>query len=142
MSPPDWIPDFLLLTPKAAGAIAAGVLMLFIALDVYASSDEVPGNTPREVTVAWTRWVGRLWFVPLTGAPVPFGLGVLLGHWFHPGATPHFAQGFAGLGVILGMAVALSVLTGLAGMKVDRSRAWLVLLLGVVSGPMLWPSGI
>ena len=79
---PDWIPDWLLLSPDAAATIAACFLVLIIILDVYASGDAIPNNTPRELALKLAKWKSSRRYVPLTGAFAPFAIGTLVGHFF------------------------------------------------------------
>lgn len=129
----------LALTPGQARFVGALALFLIVALDVFASGDDVPGNTPRE-------WLRRLtqsrsplkW---ITGALVPFSLGCLTGHFFHPWPdSPLGIAGFLGLGLAAVLGLAFSALTGYRSSRI-RSGAlvFVAALLGIVAGVLLWP---
>ena len=139
------------LPPDAIGAIAAFFLVLLVVLDVYASLDDTPGNTPRQIIVHWAGWGRTLMGIPLTGAPIPFCLGVLLGHWFHPGDFPDLVGGMKGLLVLLTVAVALSLVFGILASRgpetgQGRSFEWgssrwsgRLAAFGIVAGALIWP---
>jgi len=140
---PDWVPDWLLLTPEAAAQIAAFFLVLFIIIDLYASDDKIPGNTPRELLLRLAKWKSSRRYVPLTGAFAPFGVEALVGHFFHPwsGVGP-FGSDFPGLLAILGVGGLLAYLTWRFESPIKGGK-WVVriALLGLVAGAVLWPVG-
>ena len=74
----------LSLTPRQAEWIGATALVVIVLLDVFASGDDVPGNTPREWLLRLTQWGSPFKWLWITGALVPFGLGCLAGHFFYP----------------------------------------------------------
>lgn len=140
------------ISPRVAGIVAASALTALVVLDIYATGDRTPHNTPRQIVVGWTAWSGRIFGIPLTGAPIPFVLGVLLGHWFHPGNAPRITCGFAGLAVVAGIAVILTVATGVLGTADrsdgDRTVGWQsarwsgpLAAVGTLAGVLFWPVG-
>ena len=138
---PDWVPDWLLLTPEAAAGIGAFVLVFIIVLDVYASGDKIDNNTPRELTLRLTKWKGSR--LPITGAFVPFGVATLVGHFFHPWSdSGPLGDDFPGLLVVLGIGVGLGILTWVFDPQIEGKK-WVVglALLGLVVGVLLWPVG-
>ena len=138
---PDWVPDWLLLTPAAAAVIAAVALVLLIILDVYASGDEIPNNTPRELILKLAKWKGRR--VPITGAFAPFVVAALVGHFFHPWSdVGPLGDDFPGLGSVVGVAVVLAIMTWVFDARIEGKK-WVVglALLGLVAGVVLWPVG-
>ena len=141
---PDWIPDWLLLTPEEAAVIAAVALVLIIVLDVYASEDNVPNNTPRELVLRLAKWKSSRAYFPITGAFVPFGVATLVGHFFHPWSdSGPMGNDFPGLGAILAIAVLLSVVTWVFDRHIPGKK-WVVglALLGLVAGVVLWPVSV
>ena len=138
----DIFPD---LTPEEAGALALGAFLLLILLDIYATIDNVANNTPRQVAVAWAsrtkRALGILW----TGAPIPFMLGALVGHWFHPG-LPRPPESWPGLAIVIGMALLASPLIGLTLRGDDhppeRWVLWSVAAIGTIAAVFLWPVSV
>ncbi len=140
---PDWVPDWLLLTPEAAAAIAAFFLVLIIILDVYASGDEIPNNTPRELLLKLAKWKSSRRYIPITGAFTPFAIGALVGHFFHPwDAVGPLGVDFPGLGAVLGIALVLAIMTWILDPRIDGKK-WVVPLavLGLAAGVVLWPVG-
>ncbi len=112
------------------GATIGGVLLflLVIVLDVWGALDKEPGNTPSELV----RWLSRY------TAVVPFALGVLLGHWFHPGDGLDPLFGRASTWVLIALSGVL-----LAWRIVFRQKAlagaWFWAVAGIVAGTLLWP---
>ncbi len=140
---PDWVPDWLLLTPEAAAAIAAVFLVLIIILDVYASGDEIPNNTPRELLLKLAKWKSSRLYLPITGAFAPFAIAAMVGHFFHPWPpVGPLGADFPGLGAVLGIGVVLAIVTWIFDPQIDGKK-WVVPLavLGLVAGVVLWPVG-
>ena len=138
---PAWVPDWLLLTPEAAAGIAAFFLVLIIILDVYASEDEIPNNTPRELILKLTKWKGSR--LPFTGAFAPFAVAALVGHFFHPWRdVGPLGDDFPGLGAVLGVAGVLAIMTWFFDPQIEGKK-WVVgiALLGLIAGVVLWPVG-
>ena len=140
---PDWVPDWLLLTPQAATVIAAVALVFIVVLDVYASEDDIANNTPRELVLRLAKWKSSRAYVPITGAFVPFGVATLVGHFFHPwsDAGP-MGDDFPGLGAVLAIGFLLSILTYVFDRHIP-GKGWVVglALFGLVAGVVLWPVG-
>jgi hypothetical protein len=154
----------LSLSPEQARTVGVWALLLLITLDLLASADEVPFNSPRDWVLWLTQWRSRgLWkeqnrqtlaragrrraaflplnYLPLTGAWVPFMCAVLLGHFFHPGLGPLVGPGgFLGLGISLGMALAISVATYFARLGVGPRVVFWLVPAGLVCGVVVWPA--
>lgn len=156
----------LSLSPGAAAWIGGMALVLIVALDVFASGDDVEGNTPREWLLrltqwrsmgfwdrqnreaakaagSWNAWLAPFNAVPITGAIVPFGLACVTGHFFHPWSAPPLGiAGFRGLFLATGLGLAFSFVTytGPFGIRGERLTP-IAALLGLVAGVLLWPVG-
>ena len=152
----------LSLSPEQARAVGGWALLGVVVLDVLASSDEVPFNTPRDWLLWLTQWrslglwskqnrdmvrrARRHWapflpinYLPLTGAAVPFMCAALIGHFFHPGLEPVIGPGgFAGLGISLVAALSLSVATYFWKPGGSTAVFWIALG-GLVGGAIVWP---
>ncbi len=140
---PDWVPDCLLLSPEAASQIGAVFLVLIVILDVYASDDNIPNNTPRELLLRLTKWKSSRAYLPITGAFAPFVVAAVVGHLFHPWSdVGPLGNDFPGLGVLLGIAGLLAIVTWVLDPQISGKK-WVVglALLGLVAGVVLWPSG-
>lgn len=158
--------DFLALlslSPEQARVVGWWAIVLVIALDLLASSDNVPFNTPRDWLLYLTQWkslglwkrevrekvkiYGRRWarfipfnYVPMTGAIVPFMFAVLIGHFFHPGLDPLIGPGgFTGMGISLAIGLAVSVLTYFKKLGMGRDIVFAVAAVGLVCGVLIWP---
>lgn len=113
----------------AASVVGMIVIVGLVVADVILANDKTSQNTPSEII----RWVSRY------TAVVPFGLGVLMGHWFHPdddfdaifGAnSPRILAIIGGL-ILVGGAV--------LGWRKQRLAAWPWAVAGTVLGALLWP---
>ena len=153
----------LSLTPEQARVVGAWALVLVVTLDLLASSDDVPFNTPRDWLLWLSQWKslglwrkerrtaarkgGRRWapfsplhYLPMTGAGVPFMCAALVGHFFHPGLGPLSGTGgFVGLNICLGAAAALSVVTYFTKPGTGERMLLLVVAAGLVLGALVWP---
>jgi hypothetical protein len=153
----------LSLTPEQARVVGAWALVLVVILDLLASSDDVPFNTPRDWLLWLSQWKslglwckerrraatkgGRRWapfsplhYLPVTGAGVPFMCAVLVGHFFHPGLGPLLGPGgFVGLASCLGAAAVLSAVTYFTKPGTGQRLLFVVALVGVVWGALAWP---
>lgn len=154
---------FLSLTPEQARVVGTWAIVIVVTLDVIASSDDVPFNTPREWLLWLTQWkslglwskakrkaareAGRKWslllpvnYLPMTGAGIPFMCAVLVGHFFHPGFDPLIGPGgFVGLVVCLAVAIAVSVVTYFTKPGSGERVVFLVAVAGLVCGVLVWP---
>lgn len=161
----DMILDALKLQPSESAGVAMIALLVLYTLDGVTSTDDVPGNTPREWILRIAGWRSRgFWrrdnreraraagewgaafavaqLLPLTGAIVPFMAGVLLGHFFHPaGLVPPVESGLAW---ISGLALTIGVGTWWQARRQQRVGAEAgaaLVLVGIICGMVLWPVG-
>lgn len=135
---PEWVPDWLLVTPQESAVIAAVALVLIVVLDVFASEDN-----PRELVLRLAKWKSSRTYVPITGAFVPFGAATLVGHFFHPWSdSGPMGNDFPGLVAVFLIGVLLSVVTWVFDRRITGKK-WVVglALLGLVAGVVLWPVG-
>jgi hypothetical protein len=154
---------FLSLTQGQARVVGAWALLLIVALDLLASSDDVPFNTPRDWLLWLSQWkslwlwretnrrrareAGRRWapfspvnYLPLTGAGIPFMCAALLGHFFHPDLDPLIGRGgFVGLGLCLAGGAVLSLVTYFTKPGTGQRTVFLVALVGLIWGAVVWP---
>lgn len=125
--------DFLLQSTGGAALLAglAGVLIIaLIVLDIPAAIDRIEGNTFSELL----RRGGR------EMAVFPWTISIFAGRWFHP---------FDGLDVFgRDGQVALLVVTFLVVVGTYLCRryfrpvpSWIIVILGLISGAVLWPAG-
>lgn len=132
--------EFLSLDPDDARTVGALVLLGILLLDLVASVDEVPGNTPREWIIRLTQWKSRWKFLPLTGAIIPFMFGVLVGHFFHPWEQPPLGiDGYLGLAMVFVMGGLVSWTTYYRPSGRGVPPVFLIAVLGGVAGLFLWP---
>ena len=155
----------LSLTPEQAQWIGATALVVVVVLDIVASGDDLPENTPREWLLRLTQWRSRsFWrrenrrqawaagqwrqllvpfnWLPMSGAIVAYAIACLLGHFFHPWPRPPLSvDGFLGLGVAAAMGVVISVVTFFRPFGI-RGERWTptIALVGLAVGVFLWPS--
>ncbi len=113
----------------SATIVGAALFIMLIVLDIWGANDDLPGNTVSE----WVRSLSRY------TAVVPWALGVLHGHWFHPidGLDPLFGarSTWVLIGLSLAVLVGRVVLRNLDGLW----RPWLWAALGALAGTLLWP---
>ena len=155
--------DFLSLTPEQARSVGGLAILLVGALDLLASSDNVPFNTPRDWLLWLTQWrsagywdaasraraakAGRRWsryapfnYLPITGAIVPFIMAVLVGHFFHPGFGPVLGPGgFVELAICLALGVGVSVFTYFRLLGPGRTMVFGLVVSGLICGVAIWP---
>lgn len=154
----DAIIDWLSLEAHESAVVVLCAVLVLYAFDLIAAIDGVPGNTPREWVLRLAGWSGagrpvsrtqgRTWlrWVPVTGAVVPFMLGVLLGHFFHPaGWRPALGESLAsGLGWVALMALVVGATTRWwagRGSRLGPRGGTALVLWGVIAGAVLWPVG-
>lgn len=108
---------------RATQILLIVVAVAAIVYDVWVYLEPAPGDTISEVLLEWaTRWPG-----------IAFAFGALGGHLFWPGKPGRSsAVKFAGLGVLLALAMVVSTLAGTLPLV-----AWMGI--GVVLGHVLWP---
>ncbi|OEU77807.1 MAG: hypothetical protein BA865_12390 [Desulfobacterales bacterium S5133MH4] len=72
---------------------------------------------------------------------VPWFLGVLLGHWYHPFIERHFTGGqfLLRTATVVGVAVLLGLPTGLVGFSVPYWGSTIMVYVGAVVGAWVWP---
>jgi hypothetical protein len=113
-------------------SIAIGLIITaaLIVIDIWLATDRLPGNT-------WSEMLRELSRHTLF---VPWSLGVLMGHWFHPIDELRPLAGGASIWILVGLSVALVAL-GLVLRFVFKyvPPAWPWTLGGMVVGAVLWP---
>ena len=114
---------------QTSATVGGALLFLgLIVLEIWAARDKSPGNTPSELI----RWLSRY------TAILPWAVGVLNGHWFHPWDDLDGVLGSASIWVLIGLSLVV-----LAWRVVLRSRtvwgAWIWAVLGTIAGTFLWP---
>lgn len=115
---------------KIVIAIGLTLVAALIGIDIYLAADSVKGNTWSEIIRMWAK------YTPL----VPWTIGVLTGHFFHP---------FDNFRAVLGQPASIAVLiwlTGVVGiMGLSFMKAgypipgWSVLVPAFTAGWLLWP---
>jgi len=135
----SWLNDVLAISPRLVGFIGASAIVGLVVLDLIAGLDEVEWNTPRELVIKLTQWGGGRF----SGAWVPFGLGALLGHFFHPWSQPPFTSSWLGTGLVLGLAIVCGFAMPRGSSEPKRGGAivFYVVVLGIAAGALLWPVG-
>jgi hypothetical protein len=109
------------------GLIVAGIL---IAIDVWLATDRLPGNT-------WSELLRELSRDTLF---VPWSLGVLMGHWFHPVDDLQPLAGGASIWMLIGGTVVLVAVGLILRFALKYTPpAWPWALGGLVAGAALWP---
>lgn len=124
---------FLLHTSGGAALLAglAGLLIIaLIVLDIPAAMDAVEGNTFSELL----RRGGRQMAV------FPWTISIFAGRWFHPfdGLDPFGRHGQVALLVVTFLVV---VGTHLCRQYVWAVPSWMIAILGLICGAVLWPVG-
>lgn len=119
-----------MITQNIASILGLSIVAILIAVDVWLALDNVPGNT-------WSEILRDLSKHTLF---VPWSLGVLLGHWFHPSNDLCPVLGDASIWVLTGVSAVLTII-GLVFClsKKYRVPAWPWVLGGTVIGSLLWP---
>lgn len=121
--------------PSSGGAILlaglAGLLIItLIVLDVPAAIDDIEGNTFSELLRRGGRQLAIL----------PWTISIFAGRWFHP------FDGFDLFGrhgpvVLLVVTFLVVVGTHLCRQYLWQVPSWMIVILGLLSGAMLWPVG-
>lgn len=112
-----------------ATIVGLAVILLLVISDIVLANDSTADNAPSQILRAVSRYT----------VVVPFGLGVLMGHWFHP--VDDF-EPILGARSPLYLAI-LGVAFGIAGIFFGWKRrglpAWPWAVAGAVLGALLWP---
>lgn len=108
------------------------LLLIIITIDFLLSHDDRPGNTLREWLLSITQ---RRW-----GAFVPFMLGALLGHFYHPPGTEELLrlEGHAGLYTVLVTGLLVSIISRLFNMRLSKFVLFIASV-GILMGVVVWP---
>lgn len=111
---------------KKSVLIALGALIaVLIAWDIVLATDDTEGNT----------WSELIRIAANATVAVPWLLGLVMGHWFHPGETREPAIDPPGNALVLLIATAIIAIIGLF---IDLPL-WLPLVTAAVVGAYLWP---
>lgn len=119
-----------MITQNIATLLGLIIVAILIVIDIWLAIDNVPGNTWSEILRDLSK---RTLFVP-------WSLGVLLGHWFHPSNDLRPVLGGASIWVLIGVSTVLTII----GLVFCLSRkyhipAWPWALGGTITGSILWP---
>lgn len=116
-------------TIRAIGTI---LLLILIALDFILSHDEKPGNTPRE----WLLMVSQR----RNGTFVPYALGVLLGHFYHPSDADGLLKlpGIVNFGIAAVIGALLLLICRHGNFSMSRHALGLAFF-GMLVGILIWP---
>lgn len=113
----------------AATIVGLAVIVGLVAVDIVLANDDEKQNTPSEII----RWVSRYTLI------VPFGLGVLMGHWFHPDDDLQPVLGSRSTIYLLVIGVLIAVGGVVVGVRRRGLAAWPWAVLGGILGVVLWP---
>lgn len=116
---------------RAISRLCWGIVFVFIAWDLYLMKDGIPDNTWSEVM----RSAGGRYPV------VPWLLGLLLGHLFHPQDNPEPLVDREAAGTVLVVLTLALVLLGSASAAWPLWWAGALALAGFIVGQVLWPMG-
>lgn len=155
--------DVLSLSPGQARTVGVWAFLAVVALDLAASADNIPLNTPRDWIVSLTQWRSHgLWsgadptaelsiwqrlmpfnYLPMTGAAVPFAFGTLAGHFFHPDIGILVGPGgLRGLLIVSVLAALVSVATYYGRSGRGPNAVFPLATVGLIAGGALWPVGV
>lgn len=129
----DLFADFLLQSIGGAALLAGLACVLVIALivlDVPAALDAIEGNTFSELL----RKGGQQ--MPV----IPWTIAIFAGRWFHPFDGLNLL-GADGKVALLAVTFVVVVGTHLCRRHLRAVPSWVVVILGLVSGALLWPVG-
>ncbi|MBW3606413.1 MAG: hypothetical protein KY460_16205 [Actinobacteria bacterium] len=112
-------------------ATVSGVLVIavLVVADIVLANDRTKNNAPSQIV----RWVSRF------TAVVPFGLGVLMGHWFHPDDMLEPVLGARSPLYLLAIGVVITISGVIMGWQGKGIAAWPWAVAGAVLGALLWP---
>ena len=115
--------------------LATFIFVAAVALDFILSSDRTPNNSIREWMLRFTQ---GSWLI-FSGALMPYGLGILVGHFYHPplAKTIFPLTGYENLitVIIIGVIISISSRTGFPKNK----SLFYIAVFGMVVGAMVWP---
>lgn len=124
--------QFLQSTSGAAllAGLASLLIIALIVLDVPAAIDAIEGNTFSELLRVGGRQM----------AVFPWTISIFAGRWFHPfdGLDPFGAHGPVAL---LAVTFVVVVGTNLSRQYYRPIPPWLIVLVGLIAGALLWPVG-
>ena len=116
-----------------ASIIGIVIVLGLVVADIVLANDPDPDNAPSQVV----RWISRY------TAVVPFGLGVLAGHWFHPFDVSDPLLGSRSPLYLLLIGVGIGLLGLFFGVhKNRRITPWPWAILGAVLAIFLWPVNV
>lgn len=109
--------------------VGLGIVIILVVADVVLANDATRDNAPSQIIRAVSRYT----------AVVPFGLGVLTGHWFHPvvAAAPLLGSRSQLYLVFIGVVLGAGGLV--LGLRRSGIPAWPWALAGAILGALLWP---
>lgn len=118
--------------------IATCIFVGAVAFDFLLSHDELPQNSVRESLLNLTKrglYLGSWRLLP--GSVLPYTLGVLVGHFYHP---PTFIklETYWNLGFVIAIGGLLVLATHFYRFPHNRHVFW-VALFGVLVGAVVWP---
>jgi hypothetical protein len=115
---------------KLALVIGAALVAAFIGVDIYLAADSVKGNTWSEIIRTWAK------YTPV----IPWFLGVLMGHFFHP--IDNF-RAVLGQPSSIALLVWLTAVVGIVGLGMMKAGhpipGWSILVPAFAAGWLLWP---
>lgn len=118
--------------------VATCIFVGAVAFDFLLSHDGLPQNSVRESLLNIAKrglYLGPWRLLP--GSVLPYTLGVLLGHFYHP-PTPIRTETYGNLGLVIAIGVLLALSTHFYRFPQNRHVFW-VALFGVVVGAAIWP---
>lgn len=113
----------------AATVIGVLVIAVLVVADIVLANDRTKDNAPSQIV----RWVSRF------TAAVPFGLGVLMGHWFHPDDNLEPILGARSPLYLLAIGVVIAVGGVIMGWQRKSIAPWPWAIAGAILGALLWP---
>lgn len=115
-------------TQTTATVLGALLFVFLIVLDIWAARDDSPGNAPSQLIRSLSRHTAIL----------PWAVGVLNGHWFHPRDDLDPVLGSASVWVLIGLSVVV-LLWRFVFRRRDLVGVWIWAVLGTIAGTLLWP---
>jgi hypothetical protein len=113
-----------------ATVIGLIIVAVLIIIDIWLATDRLPGNTWSELLRESSRHT----------LFIPWSLGVLMGHWFHPVDDFRAIAGGASIWILIALTAVLIVVGLVLGFAAKYTPpAWPWALGGLVAGALLWP---